>query len=82
MLKIKDGTSLEELEKFGFELVEAENEYWRRTNNEAVCIMIKNRHIYCEDYSMWSIIEEGLDVIFDLIQAGLVEKVEEVGYED
>ena len=77
MLKIKDSVDLKELEKFGFE----------KFNNgcgtvgvynklERVSIVFidkegdtkKERHIYC-----------GIshNTLFDLIQAGLVEKVEE-----
>ena len=69
MLKIKDGTDLKELEKFGFQFrPETENstdEYEKITKDGSTVVFTWNREIFCQD----------LDVIWDLIQANLVEKV-------
>lgn len=74
MLKIKDNVDLKELEKFG--LCEVEFGY---VNDfcyfERIFIDKENRHInfcgewYGDDFDF-------IDIIFNLIQAGLVEKVE------
>lgn len=70
MLKIKDTVSLQkELEKRGFKYKkETKNtceEYEKDTEQGATIVFIWNREIFCQD----------LDVIWDLIQADLVEKV-------
>lgn len=72
MLKIKDNANLKELEKFGFE--KCDDGLYRIESKlddiDVVDITIaKNRRILI--YS-----EIGVVVLFDLIQAGLVEKVE------
>ena len=59
MLKIKDNVDLKELEKFGFK--EFSNIYF----SEATSISKKYRFI----------LTSNLDLVYDLIQAGLVEKV-------
>lgn len=76
-LRIKDGVDLKELEKFGFELktdkytgeyyyLEGDvNDYIMICTDDRVLILIT---IDCEKIN---------NAIFDLIQAGLVEKVEE-----
>ena len=76
MLKIKDNIDLKELEKFGFAFFERNNEYRTFTESaEQIIVMCENRHIYVEDVSTFGIVEdEPLDTLFDLIQAGLVEK--------
>lgn len=80
MLKIKDNVDLKELEKFGFEKYQDYyNNVYRSDcdNSDILFINVTNRYIYCEDCSGFSICEDGsLNALFDLIQAGLVEKVE------
>ena len=80
MLKIKDNVDLKELEKFGFK--EREYFYPLYCRNILACGVRKsNRKIYRymytldgADYNTFDI----FDVLFDLIQAGLVEKVGEL----
>ena len=73
MLKIKDSIDLKELEKF--KLYEGEYGYVDDSNYfEKIFVDKDNRHInfcdewYGEDFDL-------IDIIFDLISAGLVEKV-------
>lgn len=81
MLKIKDDLDLKELEKFGFKENQKEQEWavnfyehaWEKVG------VLYSRHIYLETEGKYygAIIEdEGAELLFDLIQAGLVEKVE------
>lgn len=75
MLKIKDNVPLKELEKFGFEYKKKTSsnselyEWIRETpyNYDYVCVFIWNRNITDSGAT---------DKLYDLIQAGLVEKVE------
>ena len=84
MLKIKNSVDLKELEKFNFEYDE-DNDYWfyygftRADSNSEIRIYIdieNNRSIstgidrYADPFKVH-------DKIYDLIQAGLVEKVDE-----
>ena len=76
MLKIKNNVDLKELEKFGFELKEDEWEYntcKQEDGFSGFTVDIDDRLI--NNYS--SVSRKNLDVIYDLIEAGLVEKVEE-----
>lgn len=71
MLKIKDNVDLKELEKFGFK-VDRYNlwyEYHAKNNfKDSIVIKVENKKIgYGKSY----------DTLFDLIQAGLVEKMED-----
>lgn len=87
MLKIRDDIDLKELEKFGFEFIEAKGIYANRYLylDEDVCqsieISANDRTICVEDtsesYSFGAIVDKALTVLFDLIQAGLVEKEED-----
>ena len=81
MLKIKDNVSLEELEKFGF--VELNKGYYsskryshllKSQGSVAYKIVIEKltRKMHFNIPT-----KQTYDVLFDLIQAGLVEKVEE-----
>lgn len=73
MLKIKDSVDLKELEKFGFELKEYSYVYntcKQKDGLSGFTIDIDDRFI--NNYS--SVSRKNLDVIYDLIQAGLVEK--------
>ena len=80
MLKIKDNVDLKELEKFGF----GQGIYGSKADKTVTICIDKNRKItitspnHCwwdwEYYYNWN---SGTDIIYDLIQAGLVEKVED-----
>ena len=87
MLKIKDDIDLKELEKFGFKLSKTktmkgkEYENWfnnngieikgDKTSRKGLCArQISNPH--CLGHN-----ENTFDVLYELIKAGLVEKVEE-----
>ena len=72
MLKIKDNVDLKELEKFGFELNGNE---WYLKQLEDIDIFIKpiSKVIIIACYEERDV--EEIDTIYDLIQAGLVEKV-------
>ena len=80
MLKIKDNVDLKELEKFGF----GQGLYGSEANKAVTICINENRKItitspnHCwwdwDYYYNWN---SDTDVIYDLIQAGLVEKVED-----
>ena len=76
MLKIKDNVDLKELEKFGFE----KNSFYYKKIGRSSFIDIDadkiiSLYVGCKDVHL-VILEKQLDILFDLIQAGLVEKVE------
>ena len=75
MLKIKDNVDLKELEKFGFE----SGIYKRIKNgNLLYMVIITNTHRYLQIRNAHCDIAGSLQIlIYDLIQAGLVEKIEE-----
>lgn len=78
MLKIRDDVDLKELEKFGFEYREYSSEssnyrFYDFTPNNSISVIqieITSRLIYLNDNNRY----DGLSKIYDLIQAGLVEK--------
>ena len=85
MLKIKDNVDLKELEKFGFEKVSPD---WyaleiRDNTEESISIAVSlfarprciNIGYRTKGFGGISSYTYDLDVLFDLIQAGLVEKV-------
>ena len=81
MLKIKDSIDLRELEKFGFTRCEPD-EYYNadeERNASTKYILWENGYgtidIDEDTRKIWSI-SSNYDILFDLIQAGLVEKVE------
>lgn len=78
MLKIKDNIDLKELEKFGFEYVEIRygKEYHLLVGGEILSVVEDNRGVYIQTENIWNIAEDSLGVLFDLIKADLVEKVE------
>ena len=84
MLKIKDGIDLKELEKFGFEII-TEDDRWYAKNicdgRRGQCFILEvdrnDRFIYGFSIGADGCGEDAIidDTIYDLIQAGLVEKV-------
>jgi hypothetical protein len=86
MLKIKDNVDLKELEKFGFKKTKeyAYGYYFKDIDDYfriAICKPIyehKDREIFIDTIGdLDDVIDDYNNVIFDLIQAGLVEKVVE-----
>ena len=86
MLKIKDNVDLKELEKFGFSTYKDEIKiddekilYFTYCYKDFYLYVTDARNIYGEecDYIKGTVLaNENFDTLFDLIQAGLVEKVE------
>ena len=77
MLKIKDDVDLKELEKFELEFNNGYNEY-RLFEKEQIFVDCETREIGLSDESCYNMVtDKPLNILFDLIQAGLVEKVEE-----
>ena len=76
MLKIKDNVDLKELEKFGF--WQWEN-IWGIYTKKDIIPDIESMDIFLYEYDREIIFREdsNLNVLYDLIQAGLVEKVGE-----
>lgn len=85
-LRIKDNVDLKELEKFGFKRREGfENSFHYYAtlterefqDNDEICIFQNDRLIYlCFGLGFDGLTEnDELNILFDLIQAGLVEKV-------
>ncbi len=80
MLKIKDNVPLEELEKFGFKknvYKYFDDEFYISKNREII-IGIERNYDELDMVGKYTCIEtpkEMLDKLYDLIQAGLVEKV-------
>ena len=80
MLKIKDNVDLKELEKFGWNDA---HDWWLNSESlkdqyypeyrKGKFTIQKNRHIRSRAGNQWN----GLDDLYDLIKAGLVEKVGE-----
>ena len=86
MLKIKDNVELKELEKFGFKYIEDKSSkgdfsYCEKLIGANIILGVSEpgRVIYSNITITETtyIFSDGLDVIFDLIQAGLVEKGKE-----
>ncbi len=78
MLKIKDNVDLKELEKFGFEKDEIYYCYYYRDIYNVRCIIgLKERLLvfYIDANETTKCLVRVEEIIFDLIQAGLVEKV-------
>ena len=81
MLKIKDNVDLKKLEKFGFKYRKGNGclreSYYHTIKDEEdlyphedCFVLIENKKIV---FGIW---QYNIDIVFDLIQAGLVEKVE------
>ena len=92
MLKIKDNVSLKELEKFGFredvenewvkDYIDSKNffiKYLDEFEDEFIFVDTNTREInLCSDVNNYNFVySNALPTIFDLIQAGIVEKVVE-----
>lgn len=95
MLKIKDNVNLKELEKFGFrEVVEEDAYHWFRGhkyiyerelyfNQSLYTVYInKNNYIKIEIHGGCIIVGSLQTLLFDLIEAGLVERVDKVREND
>ena len=80
MLRIKKEIDLKELEKFGFEHIPKQNgiyeHYEYATKMEEDFYPMLRCYIYCNDRRIGVNTNE-IDILYDLIQAGYVEKVEE-----
>ena len=86
MLKIKDSVDLKELEKFGFKYVEDKSykgdfSYCEKLIGANIILGVSepSRVIYSNITITLTtyIFSDGLDVLFDLFEHGLVEKVKE-----
>ena len=86
MLKIKDNIELKELEKFGFKYIEDKSykgdfSYCEKLIGSNIILGVSepSRVIYSNIAITETtyIFSDGLDVIFDLFEKGLVEKVKE-----
>lgn len=81
MLKIKDNVDLKELEKFGFVYNKYYNAYHKQIyESDCDLVVDADRIIYHENYSTADMVGDARELavaLFDLIQAGLVEKVVE-----
>ena len=82
MLKIKDNVNLKELEKFGFEK-DGYNYYYDfipynedNSNDQYILVDIKTRKIYL-DYIDLDYFDKAVELLYDLIKADLVEKIED-----
>lgn len=80
MLKIKENIDLKELEKYGFKNFILFCEYYKNVYEflkiKHLNVNKKTKEIYLEKLEIWQDSRESLDLLYDLIQAGLVEKVE------
>ena len=73
MPKIKDNIDLEELKKFGFEL-NSDEWYFKDCDNANIYVKPISRKIIMKSYDRHEI--ECIDILYDLIQEGFIEKVE------
>ena len=83
MLKIKDGVDLEELEKFGFEYYEDSEEWFyygftEPNSQSEIRIYVNNdTRIISTGFDVYVSPYKIHDKLYDLITAGLVEKVDD-----
>ena len=81
MLKIKDNVDLKELEKYGFEEYEGGENYYcdlipyTEQLHAYLEVIVSNRELKVLDYVDYDYHNKAIEKLFDLIQAGLVEKV-------
>lgn len=73
MLKIKDSVDLKELKKFNFKL---DSDEWY-VNGSSFIVYIKPVSRKISIKTRDAALCENIDIVYDLIQANLVEKVEE-----
>ena len=79
-LRIKDNVDLKELEKFGLKYhPEQRNQYehYSYVTQDEWYNQTLHLCIWCKDMRIKAYDDKGHDLLFDLIQAGLVEKVGE-----
>lgn len=78
MLKIKNNVDLKELENFGFEQ-DKDLDWYRYDLNSNSNVYVKpiRRQIILRAYSRNYSVDNHLDILYDLIKADLVEKVQE-----
>ena len=84
MLKIKDNVDLKELEKYGFKyekLIYGRDRYYEPITCIDVTVNPKKENATLESREVivntYSIENEAIELLYDLIKDGLVEKVEE-----
>ena len=86
MLKIKDDVKLEELEKFGFikcpeyrweDYILGDKETEFDIYDDCENFYIKDRVIVFEGELYGTILIDAIEILYNIIQAGLVEKVKE-----
>lgn len=78
MLKIKDKIDLKELEKFGF--TKSANDYIFGDKCEECLYVESDRNIgiyFLSQYADGDVSDEILETLFNLIQSGLIEKVQQ-----
>ena len=78
MLKIKDNVQLNELEKYGFKthIYFCKNKVIELLQRKYLNVYSETREIYLEKLEIWQDSRESLELLYDLIKDGLVEKVE------
>ena len=74
MLKIKDNVDLKELEKFGFDLEQTKDKFDQIWGFDRGLLFYKDSRTII---SPWYNQDTALDILYDLIKADYVEKVEE-----
>lgn len=83
MLKIKDSVELEELEKFGFKYKNEKYKWYEYKNKWLEIDIFLNLENKCENKILFILTKQynrhyaNLDIIYDLIKAGMVEKTNE-----
>lgn len=83
MLKIKDNVDLKELEKFGFKYIVEKYKSYIYINKFIEIDIFLDLENECENKVLFMLTSQynrnyaNLDILYDLIQAGLVEKVKE-----
>ena len=83
MLKIRDNVDLKELEKFGFKYIVEKYKSYIYINKFIEIDIFLDLENECENKVLFMLTNQynrnyaNLDILYDLIQAGLVEKVKE-----
>lgn len=83
MLKIKDNVDLKELENFGFKYIVEKYKSYIYINKFIEIDIFLDLENECENKVLFMLTNQynrnyaNLDILYDLIQAGLVEKVKE-----